>query len=304
MQQELKNAFSVNTTHASYWRGHAIVMLLVYELLMLLSRNPRVEVYNGAKAWFVLAYYLFSPYGTLAVSLTLIIALGIPVWKDWKGIKTKKDRLKDKEAEARYKPIAELTGKKFQAPAKHPFKPDGPAFSRLIFEGLLLGVALYILLRWLAWTLSADNTAAIVSSPSSLDANAALRPVHSNFFQNVALAIGGGIYDELIYRKWIFGWLISLKVPQVITSQVVGTVSVRYAENKDLHNFVAAFLCSLLYALSHYLYPYGDSFEVYSAVYRFLFGMAMSYLFLWRGLAVTAWAHATHDLLYLLSRGL
>jgi hypothetical protein len=53
----------------------------------------------------------------------------------------------------------------------------------------------------------------------------------------------------------------------------------------------------VLFSGAHYVGPLGDSFALPSFTFRFLFGLALNVLFLWRGFGVAAWTHALYDVM-------
>lgn len=100
------------------------------------------------------------------------------------------------------------------------------------------------------------------------------------------LAIGAGLYEELLFRvllvgtiAWVghrgFGW----KLPVAAGVAVV----------------IGAFVFSAF----HYVGPGGDQLQVYSFVFRFIGGLFFSGLYVVRGFGITAWTHALYDVLVL-----
>ena len=277
MLDELKNLFYEDTSHPAYWRMHAIFLLVMYELLLLPSQTARVAIFNGADFWFALTHK-FIPWGTLIISIPLIIYYLIPLRQEWLGIKSKEDQALD----------ASLFGAGKPPMPKMPFSSEFSiwAWSRILLEGLLFGLALFIFLKYIifsfaSWILDGD-----VFIPLALDANPAMASLHTNVMQNIALAFGTAFYEELIFRKGLFEWLQD-KAPDYLRSPITQQIA-------------ATFLCALIFALSHYLYPFGDNFSTYSILYRFFFGVILCFIYAGRGFAVVAWTNASYQLLYFL----
>ena len=99
----------------------------------------------------------------------------------------------------------------------------------------------------------------------------------------LALSIGAGLYEELFFRVLLVGGLF-LGLRQVVKDRKTA-----YA--------VAAVVGALIFSWVHYVGAYGDPFTLASFTYRFLFGLALNGVFLLRGFAVAAWAHALYDVL-------
>ncbi|NBB73510.1 MAG: CPBP family intramembrane metalloprotease, partial [Bacteroidetes bacterium] len=56
-------------------------------------------------------------------------------------------------------------------------------------------------------------------------------------------------------------------------------------------------LGAAIFSAVHYVGPFGDAFTLASFSFRFLFGLALNGLFLWRGFGVAAWTHALYDVM-------
>ena len=97
----------------------------------------------------------------------------------------------------------------------------------------------------------------------------------------LALSIGAGLYEELVFRVILVGGLFVLVhrfVPKRVTAYVIAAV-------------IGAFIFSLV----HYTGAFGDTFRFSSFTFRFLFGLALNGVFLVRGFAMAAWTHALYD---------
>lgn len=146
-----------------------------------------------------------------------------------------------------------------------------------ILEGLLWGFALGPVLRFATDVLPLD------SAPLALEA------AH----QQIALAAGAGLYEELIFRALLVGsgglFLESL------------ILLLGWRELARPLGFAAALtLSSLIFSAAH---AFGDPAALEPQVFAFraLAGLAFGGIFLLRGLAVAAWGHAGYDALLLLA---
>lgn len=100
----------------------------------------------------------------------------------------------------------------------------------------------------------------------------------------LALSIGAGLYEELVFRVVLVGGLFWL------VHRAVGVERRRaYA--------LAAVVGAAVFSLVHHVGPLGDPFTLDVFAFRFLFGLALNAVFLVRGFALAAWTHALYDVL-------
>ena len=100
----------------------------------------------------------------------------------------------------------------------------------------------------------------------------------------LALSIGAGLYEELVFRVILVGglfWAI----------QRIGTPDRRRAY------IIAAVVGAVVFSAVHHIGAYGDPFTLPVFTFRFLFGLALNAVFLLRGFALAAWTHALYDVL-------
>jgi membrane protease YdiL (CAAX protease family) len=99
----------------------------------------------------------------------------------------------------------------------------------------------------------------------------------------LALSLGAGLYEELLFRVILVGGLAWL------LTRVVKRRNTAYA--------VAAVVGALLFSTVHYIGAFGDPFTLPSFTFRFLFGLALNALYLARGFGIAAWTHALYDVM-------
>jgi hypothetical protein len=126
-------------------------------------------------------------------------------------------------------------------------------------------------------------TTQIVRPPTGLAITAAV-PLGASLSTRMMLAIGAGLYEELLFRVLIVGALALL-------------ARNAFKWKPTVAGAVAAGVGALLFAAFHYVGPGGDKLELYSFVYRTVGGLFFSALFLLRGFGITAWTHALYDIL-------
>jgi membrane protease YdiL (CAAX protease family) len=99
----------------------------------------------------------------------------------------------------------------------------------------------------------------------------------------LALSLGAGLYEELVFRVILVGGLFLLT---------------RLLMKDRRHAYlVSALVGAGIFSWVHYIGPFGDPFTVASFTFRFLFGLALNGVFLLRGFAAAAWTHALYDVL-------
>lgn len=101
--------------------------------------------------------------------------------------------------------------------------------------------------------------------------------------QQLALSLGAGLYEELFFRVILVSALLFL---------------FRFLFQKESAAFISAMIvAALIFSLVHYTGTLGDAFSVDSFLFRFLFGLALNAIYLWRGFGIAAWTHAIYDLM-------
>ena len=104
----------------------------------------------------------------------------------------------------------------------------------------------------------------------------------SRLMQNLALSVGAGLFEEIIFRVLLLNLLFLLLSP-LFKKKVVSAV-------------VAVLLASFLFSLSHYVGTMADTWQLYSFMFRWSAGLLFTVLYFIRGFAVTAYTHALYDI--------
>ncbi|MDR9415652.1 MAG: CPBP family intramembrane glutamic endopeptidase [Gracilimonas sp.] len=113
---------------------------------------------------------------------------------------------------------------------------------------------------------------------------AASSPIESlSVLQKLALSLGAGLYEELFFRVFLVTVFI------LIFTKVFG--------KKWAAISASVVLSALLFSAVHYIGSMGDAFTIYSFLYRFLFGLILNGIYVWRGFGVAAWTHAIYDIM-------
>jgi hypothetical protein len=110
--------------------------------------------------------------------------------------------------------------------------------------------------------------------------------------ENIFLSFGAGFYEEVFFRLILVQGLLA----------VIGMLGA----NRKAPGVIAGvvLLSALLFSAAHYIGSLGDKLELYSFTFRFVFGLLMNLLLVWRRFGVTAWTHALYDVLVYTSQGL
>ena len=112
---------------------------------------------------------------------------------------------------------------------------------------------------------------------------ARIAPPPPGLLAELALSLGAGLYEELVFRVLLVGGLF--------------WVLRRAFTSKNAAYVVAAVVGALLFSAVHYVGALGDAFTLESFTFRFLFGLALNAVFLLRGFGIAAWTHALYDVL-------
>ncbi len=283
-EEKVIKKYRKDTNNRVYLYLHTVFVLVVYELLLVLSYNPRVVMYNGVDIWFQAAQILL-PGGTFIISLMIILYRGFFLTLDIKGIKDKRE-VKEMKKE------------------KKSFKINWSLVSLMVFEGFLWGSLIYIFLP--------PTSPAIIkflfgnyALPTPIDANDTLWNYHTNVLQDLALAFGSGFYDEILFRERLSSVLLpffkkrakttktSVQIPLIKKNITLLTVK----DNQKV-NYGVMITGALIFSISHYLLPYSDPFNLYGIVYRMLFGIILYLIYKRFRFPVAMWTHIFYDLWY------
>lgn len=100
--------------------------------------------------------------------------------------------------------------------------------------------------------------------------------------QQLILAVGAGIYEELVFRV--------LAVSGIATLMMIG------GRWKNVNAYGAGILLSaLIFSWFHYVGVYGDVFQIRTFLLRAIAGIVLSVLYVLRGFGITAYTHIFYD---------
>ena len=153
-------------------------------------------------------------------------------------------------------------------------RPQPRMFLLMLGESAVLALFLGIVVATLTQRLLGALALAAQAAPTPLAGMGAAT--------RLMLALGAGLYEELLFRVLLVGglaaglrWLLGART---LTA-----------------GLIAAIVGALIFSGFHYVGEYGDPFELASFTYRAIAGLAFSGLYLTRGFGITAWTHALYD---------
>lgn len=126
-------------------------------------------------------------------------------------------------------------------------------------------------------------TARLLGGLGALAAQSGASPLDQmSVATKLMLALGAGLYEELLFRVLLVGGLAA---------------GLRWLTGATrLHTgVIAAVVGAVIFSAFHYVGEYGDPFELASFTYRAIAGLVFSGMYLVRGFGITAWTHALYD---------
>ncbi|MDH5752457.1 MAG: CPBP family glutamic-type intramembrane protease, partial [Deltaproteobacteria bacterium] len=230
----------------------ALPLFIGYEILLLLAgRGGPIEVRNAGDVWLrmLLASLEINPaHATLAMILMLILAIPLAARK-----------------------AGPLEGRYFL------FMGVEALFYSLLL-GLVVNLILLLLSRLFGDSSLIDGVAVFGGGPegaletlgvSSGQSSAGPgRGLGGGTLQALALSLGAGLFEELIFRVLLMGALLYMAAHMM---------------RRALAALAAVILSALLFSWVHYIGPFGDPLELSSFMFRFIAGLLFSGLYYWRG---------------------
>ena len=113
-----------------------------------------------------------------------------------------------------------------------------------------------------------------------------MNPNGQYLIQQITLAIGAGIYEELLFRVLLISIIASL-------------FTFIFKWNKKTNYILGIFISAGIFSAFHFIGEYGDYFSFKIFMVRFLAGIFLGLLFTLRGFGITAWSHSIYDLIVL-----
>ena len=306
--KDFLKAYNEDVRHRYYNYWHVVILLVLYEVLIFFSATEHVAVFNGVDVWF-LFFYLYFPLHSLPISILILLLVGWKIWLDHSGTKDRAENQQDKKKKKE--------DKAYKAKDKEKKKLNRIHLAAIPLEGFVYGGLLYAFLPFIAYAFTLVLTEDPVI-PYPFDRQKLVSDFQSNPFQNIALSLGAGFYEEVIFRVVLVGLLASFMVSRLsgkkkpkkkgegvnyVEQFLSFSMGQSMVKSKGLgkdYKLIATvvILSALIFSVTHYIASAGDVFTPYSFVFRILFGLFMNILIFSRKFAVTAWTHAFYDMLY------
>ena len=146
------------------------------------------------------------------------------------------------------------------------YKFNLPYISIMYIEGIIFGIILVFLLNGI------DIFNFNITIVPSYD--------YSLLFY---FCIGAAIWEEILFR--------------LILINLFFFISKKLSINNNFSFIVSITFSSVLFSLFHYIGSLGDTFSMYSFIYRFVGGLYLSILYYYRGIGISMMSHFIYDFL-------
>ncbi len=98
------------------------------------------------------------------------------------------------------------------------------------------------------------------------------------------MCLGAGIYEELVFR------IIFLQALIIIGKDI-------FRLRKPVAIVIGIILASFIFSAFHYIGDFGDKLDILSFLFRFMAGVILSIIFIFRGYGIAVYSHAIYDIL-------
>lgn len=106
---------------------------------------------------------------------------------------------------------------------------------------------------------------------------------NNHIMENIYLSIGAGIWEELLFRYFLISFLL------FIFNKIMYDFS-------SLSYIMIIIISSALFSYYHFIGIYSDIINISIFVYRFIAGIILSIIFIFRGLGIAVYTHTFYDL--------
>ncbi len=163
---------------------------------------------------------------------------------------------------------------------RQPWRVSRGALAGMAVECAGLALCLWIVLQLQGAVLEIVGGG---SRPPDARAPAAIGLSTSGRLASTVGYLGAGVYEEVLFRLMLLP-AVALAARRAGISWTTAVAA-------------AAVLTSGAFAAAHYVGPYGEAFDGFTFVFRFLAGLFFCGLFVYRGFGIAAGTHAGYDIL-------
>ncbi len=116
--------------------------------------------------------------------------------------------------------------------------------------------------------------------PSS--ASGGPNPSLSTMGIGIILSIGAGVYEEIVFRLLLLSalYFVLVKMCKI---------------NDGISGFLSIVIGAIIFSSLHYIGSLSDTFSTESFLFRFMAGLILSTIFIFRGLGIAVYTHALYD---------
>lgn len=256
----------VTSRAASYWRlsrtprytlVFALPLLVLYEALAAILGDVHGAVRNGADVWLKAPFIaVFGARGPAVFGAAVVVGSAALVWRD---VRRTRDGV-------RANVLLRMLGESAVL-----------ALVCAVLVGLatseLMSALPHLVPQRIAWPVPAALGRGQLGAPRTL-----------------MLALGAGLYEELLFRVLLVSGL------RLVARRFVGLGEAGAA-------LAAVVGGALLFSAAHYVGPYGDTLTLASFTFRAIAGLFFSGVYVLRGFGIAAWTHALYDVGVLFGAG-
>jgi len=151
----------------------------------------------------------------------------------------------------------------------------GAVFGGMLAESVVLALGFGLVVSVVTTQILGSLGALAMNLSGSLD-----------WWTQLMVSLGAGLYEELLFRVMLAGGLAwALRAGLGWRPAAAG--------------LAAVVVSALVFSAFHYVGPYGDRLELTSFAFRAVAGVFFSALYVTRGFGITAWTHALYDVFLL-----
>ena len=108
-----------------------------------------------------------------------------------------------------------------------------------------------------------------------------------DMWMGIILSVGAGVYEEIVFRL-------------LLITLLYFTLTTLLKIYKPIGAIISIITAALIFTFMHYVGSLSDSFTYTNFTFRFLSGIVLSAIFLFRGLGVVVYTHVIYDVLTVL----